>query len=237
MSHEHLFFCNTKLNSLQLQLPDQCTVFLLCSSVCLFVFSTLNLRKRGTGTAVMWRRWWWAAWSARAPRCRWASANITKLSAARSRLQSFQPESSALTVSDDHRCFKQTALVADNCKMNMPGVQSCIYSCSQRPLTWSWTPLWSSRRFTSRIDLCTCSTALPRRIACPNLQPRPTGPMDTAACSASPPRSTTSAGPTSSRRPGGTRGSGTPVTGNAVFISVGFGGETCFDEMFNPYIC
>lgn len=116
MSHEHLFFCNTKLNSLQLQLPDQCTVFLLCSSVCLFVFSTLNLRKRGTGTAVMWRRWWWAAWSARAPRCRWASANITKLSAARSRLQSFQPESSALTVSDDHRCFKQT-LVADNCKM------------------------------------------------------------------------------------------------------------------------
>lgn len=49
----------------------------------------------------MWRRWRWAAWSARAARCLWVSASITELSAARSRRQSLRRESSALRVSDD----------------------------------------------------------------------------------------------------------------------------------------
>lgn len=174
---------------------------------------SLNLRKPGTGTAATWQRWWWAAWSARAARCLWASASITKPSAVRRRRPGLQQESSALRVSGG-------GAEAPGAATAWPaGLTHSLSIFAQRPLTWSWTPLWCSRRFTSRTDLCTCCTALPRRTVCPSPRPRPTGPTDIGGCSASPPRSTTSAGRTSSRRRGGTRGSGTPATGNEHFTN------------------
>lgn len=72
---------------------------------------------------------------------------------------------------------------------------------------------WCKRPRTSRTALCTCSTAQQRRTACPALPVVPTGLMDTAGCCASPPRSTTMAGPTSAPRQDATPGSGTSATG------------------------
>lgn len=210
-----------------------------------------SLRKPGTGTAVTWQTWWWAAWSAWETRCLWVSASITKLSAVRKRQQSLQREWSAPRVSGRGRnksfvllrelllsqrnssyTLALTQILSDIWRTSSCDVavlpkkkkrlrninQSESSSCIQRPLTSSWTPLWLRRRFTSRIALCTCSTALQRRTACLSLLQRPTGRTDTGACCVSPLRSTTSAGLTSSQRLDGTRGSGTPVTGNVTFF-------------------
>lgn len=112
MSHQHLFFRAAPSHStLQLWLwtiksSDHCLCVCVCLHVSLSVLLLLLLlcprparRKPGTGTAATWRRWWWAASSAQGTRCRWVSANITKLSTARKLQRGFQQESSALRVS------------------------------------------------------------------------------------------------------------------------------------------
>lgn len=83
----------------------------------------------------------------------------------------------------------------------------------QLPPTCCCMRRWCRRRRTSRTGRCTCCTVLPRRTASPARPAWPTGPTGTAACSASPPRSTTTAGPTSAPRPAATPGSGTSATG------------------------
>lgn len=85
-------------------------VFLVlsCSVICHFHSSTDELspvsRKRGTGTAVTWRRWFWAEWSVREMRWLWPTVSIILSSAAKERERSSPLVSFAQMVSDMEVC-------------------------------------------------------------------------------------------------------------------------------------
>lgn len=88
----------------------------------------------------------------------------------------------------------------------------CLVLLSQRLLTWCWTLRRWSRPPTWRTGPCSCCSVRTRRTVCP---PRPARfqPTPTAACCASPPRSTTMASPTSGPKLADTPGCGTTATG------------------------
>lgn len=93
-----------------------------------------------------------------------------------------------------------------------------LLSTSQRPQTWSSMPKLWNRPPTWRTDPCMCCSAPRRSTVCPVVLTKPTL-APTAAFSASPPKSTTTASQTSGRGQHTTPGSGMSVTGETRSLS------------------
>lgn len=113
-----------------------------------------------------------------------------------------------------HMCRKwvKTAWAPSYCLLSGSATNSESWP-PQLLLTLYWMPSSSKRRPTWRTDPSTCWPALMKRTACPPLPPECNGPMDTAACCASPPVSWTWAALTSDPGPAERAGRGTSVTG------------------------
>lgn len=156
--------------------------------------------------------------AASAPKCLSSNAPATRASAARTRAPGTQRVSSVLRVSVSSNPMVEPSPNGrrwDPQSYSTAPPNYCIFYNLQLPLTWSYTQLWSRRRHTSKTVHSTCYTVQPKRTACPAPPARPTGPMDTDASYASPPRYTTTGerilGPKRADTPGcGTSAMGKP---------------------------
>jgi len=88
----------------------------------------------------------------------------------------------------------------------------------QLPLTWCSMPNWWSRLPTWRTAPCSCCSVHRRRTAWPALPSTPPSPPGTAACSASPPRSTTMGSQISAPKMVATLGSGMTAIGECCWV-------------------